>query len=90
MTGFEFLEYVGGGGLRADFLEVLAGLFESVRGLEDLGELGRVFDLVGELVFPAIGEGDGFLGHGAAEGVVEDGDAGEDGFAGEAGAGAAE
>ena len=29
-----------------------------------------------------VGEGDGFLWHGAAEGVVNDGDTGEDGFAG--------
>ena len=57
---------------------------------DDGRELGGFCDFFGELMLFTVGEGDGFLGHGAAEGVVNDGDAGEDGFAGETRAGAAE
>ena len=78
----------------AYFLKVLSGLLELFRVLkmvlDDFRELGGFGDFMGELMLFAVGEGDGFLGHGAAEGVVQDGDAREDGFTGEPGAGATE
>ena len=57
----------------------MTGLLEQVRLFEvfcdDVRELGGFGDFFGELVLFAVGDGNGFLGHGAAEGVVDDGDA---------------